>query len=956
MLFYNQIKREFTQASWKRGQAYFREERVSNVRLDGNLVVAQVQGTDEAPYEAAIVMQRGSIFNSDCSCPAHRLYETHCKHVAALCIWVVERGSLLRAGIGGSEDGVAEAEDDGGDHYLVLSDVEKAKADIRIRKLLTTQRVLTTHRFKVRRDQAAGLVFGHDAQQRSFSIPITLPEAVALQEHSIREELARARMQTQNAEPVAFVRGVFANKVLSAISIEAALRYTDPATKAVQVETISHLIRGKEAGTFRTSEGLYLKLLHEFVPVLISIDAAKIVYQGQSALDHLAKLLTHEHRSNIVFHQAVNIEYDNRPLKLTTMNIGKKTDKSRLLTYEFANNHIRFASDELAALAEQGRLSSQYVWKENKLYRFEISLTSLARYANRSGVASNETPTRANFVSDGFSQLEDDSQHPLHPIAAYRLSLELGVENFNVDDDWKEFHEWRKQFEKTRTPPLPKVEYGFELRDYQVNGLSWMWSLYHRGLGALLADDMGLGKTHQVLAFLSSLYRARSKPKLPSLVIAPTSVVAAWEQKLQKYPTGLKYSIFHGKGRVLPESDVSLVLTTYGILQKEAALRNREWHVVVLDEAQAIKNATTISARASRSLKAAYRVAMTGTPIENQSTDLWSIMEFLLPGYLGSLPRFKRLYGSGRETPSEAQAQALKRLVSPFLLRRTKVQVLKELPEKTEEVISCEMTANQKKAYRAFLNSAEATKVRENLTSSGAKIDYASILALLTRLKQVCDHPRLPDLSTGKVKKVKSLDPLDSGKWEAFDELVTEALGSNLKVVVFTQYLGVIDLMSEFLTSKGIGHTELRGDTSDRAVRLKKFAEDPECKVFLCSLLAGGLGIDLTSASVCIHYDRWWNPAKENQATDRLHRIGQTRGVQVFKLQIPGTIEDRIAQIIESKTSLSGTLIEESPLGLKAFSRKELLALLTDPGNGSDEEEHEMPEYQLHATPENRDI
>ncbi|MCM2324419.1 MAG: DEAD/DEAH box helicase, partial [Oligoflexia bacterium] len=416
--------------------------------------------------------------------------------------------------------------------------------------------------------------------------------------------------------------------------------------------------------------------------------------------------------------------------------------------------------------------------------------------------------------------------------------------------------------------------------------------------------------------------------KEPSLVVAPTSVIAAWIQKLKKYDTGLKWHVFHGSGRTLPAKGVDIVLTTYGILHREPELRERQWHVVILDEAQAIKNASTISSRASRMLKSRFRIAMTGTPVENQATDLWSLMEFLLPGYLGSLPRFKRLYGWGREVPTDLQADALKRLVSPFLLRRTKAKVLKELPEKIEEVVHCEMTATQRKAYRECLSGAEASQVRANIVA-GQKIDYANVLALLTRLKQICDHPKLADLTSGKIKKAGSVDPAETGKWETFDELLNEALGSELKVVVFTQYLGMIDLISHHLRTSGVGYTELRGDTPDRGARLERFSQDPECRVFLCSLLAGGLGIDLTSASVCIHFDRWWNPAKENQATDRLHRFGQTRGVQVFKLQIPGTVEDRIANIIESKVQLSGALIEESSLGLKAFSRKELLELLT---------------------------
>jgi SNF2 family DNA or RNA helicase len=355
---------------------------------------------------------------------------------------------------------------------------------------------------------------------------------------------------------------------------------------------------------------------------------------------------------------------------------------------------------------------------------------------------------------------------------------------------------------------------------------------------------------------------------------------------------------------------------------------------VVLDEAQAIKNATTLVSTTARSLKGRYRIAMTGTPVENSANDLWALMDFLIPGYLGSIQRFKRLYAPSRDTGGVGQnINVLKRLVQPFLLRRTKASVLKDLPEKIEQVVECEMTQPQRKEYAAWLNSEDVAQARQAL-EAGGKVNYAHVLAMLTRLKQICDHPGLPGVASIK-NGAAELDPTQSGKWEAFEELLGEALGSNLKVVVFTQYLGMMDLIGKNLLERGIGYTELRGDTQDRGVRLDRFARDPNCKVFVCSLLAGGLGIDLTSASVCVHFDRWWNPARENQATDRLHRFGQTRGVQVFKLQIPGTVEDRIARILESKVALSDALIEESGAGLKSFSRKELLELLTLAPSGS---------------------
>lgn len=972
MLFYSQIKREFKKLTWKRGQTYFRENRVSDVRLDGDLVKGKVRGSDSEAYETGIVMARGTILNSKCSCPAHRLYETHCKHVAAIAIWLVERGSLLRSGAGGNDYGIAESGSISGTvKPLVVISQERAKRDMRLKKLFQAHPILLESSFTLTRSQNAAFIEGKDMDGRRYSVPITLIEAAALTSFTAAQQITAVPTTRTPAEPVTYVRGMFQSRSVAALTVEPALRYMD-STRTMQVVTMNFLQRQRDAGVYKTSLGIELIVppvpgLGTDLPVVGTLGSAKVIFQGPEALEQLGKLLMSKQRNQIVFDASVTSEIDPEPLKLVGFSVGKKGTSSRSLSYEFQAGDMKMTSQELQELQARGHLSNEFVWKDGKIYRLGTSLASLSQHSNRSGVAQGEggkaEPTfdedgqkKQNDLAGAFGALYDGGDHPLHPLAVYRLSLELGVSEVNVDSDWDEYHNWWKVFSKAKIPALPKVAYGFDLRDYQINGLSWMWSLYNRGLSALLADDMGLGKTHQVLALLTSLYsRKTNKPKQPTLVVAPTSVVAAWMQKLEKYDTSLKWHVFHGKGRTLPKTGVDLVLTTYGILQREPLLREREWHAVVLDEAQAIKNSTTLSARAARALKAKYRIAMTGTPVENQATDLWSLMEFLIPGYLGSLPRFKRLYGAGRDPLSEAQAQALRRLTTPFLLRRTKAQVLKELPEKTEEIRHCQMTAIQKKIYRAYLTSAEASNVRASLESSSGRIDYASVLTLLTRLKQVCDHPKLPmmnapkedgegGLSAQRRAKAESINPQESGKWEAFEEILNEALGSNLKVVVFTQYLGMMDLVGESLKSKGVGYTELRGDTMDRAARLLKFSSDPNCKVFVCSLLAGGLGIDLTSASVCIHLDRWWNPAKENQATDRLHRIGQTRGVQVFKLQIPGTVEDRIAGIIENKLALSEALIEESSAGLKGFSRKQLLELLNpniDLGEDADEEDAE---------------
>jgi SNF2 family DNA or RNA helicase len=731
------------------------------------------------------------------------------------------------------------------------------------------------------------------------------------------------------ADAVAYVHLVTRDDGAFGVTVEPALRYLDPLKNTVRVEVVRVLKRLEGALAWKNVQGYRLEIQLENIPVLGSVSANRATYLGQTATQFLGQLLSGEASDRVVLDPALNVTYDPKVLALTRFEVGKKQGNQRSIRFTFSNGKHTIDSEEIRALSEEGRVSSDYVWQGNRIYKLGTSLATIAKHINRSGVNTLEKVSAKPL--EALTQLEDEREHPLHPIAIFRLSLELGALDFQVDESWAEFHEWRANFERKRIPTLPKADYGFDLRDYQHNGLSWIWSLYNRRLCAFLADDMGLGKTHQVLAFLSCLYRnPKNRPNLPSIVVAPTSVVAAWKQKLDRYDTGLKWYVYHGSSRELPPHGVDLIITTYGVLQRDKILRDRDWHIAIADESQAIKNANTSTSRISRALKASFRIAMTGTPVENSATDLWSTMEFLLPGYLGSQQRFKRLYGGKGDTLPAEKSQLIKKLITPFLLRRTKSQVLTELPEKTEEIIPCELTVEQRRIYNDYLQGQEARKIRKNL-EDGTRLDYTGILALLTKLKQVCDHPFLPEI-TGKISGYdgSSVDPNNAGKWDALQEIVGEALGSGLKVVVFTQFLGMLDIMSNWLRREGIGYAELRGDTRDREGMMNRFARDPECKVFLCSLMAGGLGIDLTSASVCIHYDRWWNPARENQATDRLHRIGQTRGVQVFKLQSPNTVEDRIARIIERKIALSGALIEDSSLGLKSFSREELLSLLTE--------------------------
>jgi superfamily II DNA or RNA helicase len=476
------------------------------------------------------------------------------------------------------------------------------------------------------------------------------------------------------------------------------------------------------------------------------------------------------------------------------------------------------------------------------------------------------------------------------------------------------------------TPPQPApsiATYKGDLRRYQQVGYDWLWFLHTNNFHGILADEMGLGKTHQAMVLVLSALQ--KEPGLPNLIICPTSVLDHWESKFQTYSPGLKLVKFHGKERDLRLSGniPPVVLTTYSILSRDMeGLSKIQWNYVVLDEAQKIKNHNAQMSKAARLLKSQHRLALTGTPIENRLTELWSIFDFLMPGYLGSIHDFRARY----EIPitkyqDDKKREILKKIIHPFKLRRLKKDVLTELPPKMEEKRYCALMPAQIVMYKDLVRE-QGSKLIQKLQDESKPVEYIHIFALLTKLKRLCDHPKL--VLNGSTPKGAA-----SGKFELFKEIAEEALEAGEKVVVFSQYLEMLDILGDWLDEAGFRYETLRGSTRNRGKVIEKFQSDPDCNVFLGSLMAGGLGIDLTAASVVIHYDRWWNAAREDQATDRVHRIGQTRGVQVFKLITRGTLEEKIDTMITKKAALMNSVVESDDVVFKAFSRKELIELLT---------------------------
>jgi SNF2 family DNA or RNA helicase len=477
-----------------------------------------------------------------------------------------------------------------------------------------------------------------------------------------------------------------------------------------------------------------------------------------------------------------------------------------------------------------------------------------------------------------------------------------------------------------------------QLRPYQRFGFSWLAFFRRWGLGAILADDMGLGKTIQALALL--LHEKESLGKLPGpvLLVCPTSVVINWQREATRFAPGLKTLVHQGPGRLKNSEfasairEADLVVTSYSLLRiDQEILQPVSWYGVILDEAQNIKNPAAKQTQAARKLKSSFRFALTGTPVENRLNELWSIMQFLNPGYLGSLEKFRREFAIPIERFGDHEATALlKQMVSPFILRRVKSdpRVIQDLPEKMETKELCYLSEEQATLYEAVVkDSLKKVAESDGLERRGL------VLAMLTHLKQVCNHPaqflKQPPERDFNGNHVDGR----SGKLTRLSEMLEEVLATGERALVFTQYAEMGHLLTQYLPQMlNCPVYYLHGGTP-AAVRdqlVSRFQEDDSAPpIFILSLKAGGFGLNLTRASHVFHYDRWWNPAVENQATDRAYRIGQQQNVQVHKFITLGTLEERIDEMIESKVGLVESVIGSGDEWMTELSTDELRELVT---------------------------
>ncbi|MDD2650789.1 MAG: DEAD/DEAH box helicase, partial [Candidatus Cloacimonetes bacterium] len=448
------------------------------------------------------------------------------------------------------------------------------------------------------------------------------------------------------------------------------------------------------------------------------------------------------------------------------------------------------------------------------------------------------------------------------------------------------------------------------MRSYQKSGFAWIKMLEKYRLNGILADDMGLGKTLQAISIIAS-----HPQSFKHLIICPKTLLYNWANEFDKFAPHISYLVYEGlkeeRHALLENMNVQVVLASYAIIQNDLTdLEKFKFHYVIIDEAQHIKNPTTLRAKAIKKLNSVHKLALTGTPLENNIVELWSIFDFLMPGYLPSLPKFRQI---STDHDASDENNPIQRYISPFILRRKKQDVLIELPDKQEQTVFCKMSEIQEQYYVNILNS-----VKQNLVNNDKdSINYIHLLAALTRLRQICDHPYLIDRDV-------QLKPGMSGKVDLFEELAVDAFRSGKKFLIFSQYISMLEILRDVLGKNEIPFEYLDGSTQERQKVIDRFNNNDKIRAFLISLKTGGYGINLTAADTVFIIDPWWNPMVENQAIDRAYRIGQTKKVNVYKLITKGTVEEKIMLLQQNKKDLFDYLIEGGDKILSHLSINEL--------------------------------
>lgn len=519
-----------------------------------------------------------------------------------------------------------------------------------------------------------------------------------------------------------------------------------------------------------------------------------------------------------------------------------------------------------------------------------------------------QTAFDKNGMQVPLSQVGRVSELIDHQTPSHEADIEM-----SLNDRLEELANDLLNFEERQNVKLPKTFKG-ELRGYQQEGVNWLQWLREHNLGGVLADDMGLGKTIQTIAHLA-IEKAEGYGDKPSLIVAPTSVLGNWRRELEKFFPKAQVLTFHGGGRketldTLPAYDV--VLTTYALLARdEEQLAAFEFNLILLDEAQLIKNSRAKVSRAVRKLEAQQKICLTGTPLENHLGDLWSLFDFLMPGFLGAEKSFRKYYSKPIERgENEVRLMALARRIAPFMLRRTKEEVASELPSKSEITCLIDIVGDQRDLYETVRVS-QNRQIQQEILKQGFAQSRMTILNGLLKLRQACCDPRLVDLEA-------AVDVQESAKLDYMLNMLSELIHEGRRVLVFSQFTSMLEIIARELDESEMPYTTLTGQTRNREEVIQEF-QNGGAPIFLISLKAGGTGLNLTSADTVIHYDPWWNPAVERQATDRIYRIGQDKPVFVYKLIAKDTVEEKIASLQKNKQKLFEGVVESQIGSLQSF-------------------------------------
>lgn len=588
--------------------------------------------------------------------------------------------------------------------------------------------------------------------------------------------------------------------------------------------------------------------------------------------------------------------------------------ENNLLNIDFSG--MDFEWEELAEIMQKYRLKKKYHrLKDGSFLKLE----------------ENDAMNFMTSITDGinidYEQIQKGELHlPLYrSMYLERLLQNISSSNVSKNAEYKQFIKNIDQKEIEEEVTIPK-DLCADLRNYQKVGFQWLKLLDQYGLGGILADDMGLGKTVQMLAVILSYIENEEKPN-PTMVVCPSSLALNWYNEIQKFAPSLKAIVIHGnveerESQIKQIENYHIVITSYDLLKRDIDIyrdMNYEFQYVIADEAQYIKNNNTQNAKAIKEIHSKTRYALTGTPIENSLSELWSIFDFIMPGYLFRYKKYKELYEIPIAKDNDENAmQKLKMLIEPFVLRRIKKEVLTELPDKTITVLHNEMQDEQLKLYASYIARAKKEAVRE-INENGFEKSQIKILALLMRLRQICCHPSL---------FLQDYEG-ESSKLSQCTEVIKEAVQAGHKILLFSGYTSMFSILEKELKKEKISYFKLTGQTKvgDRIRLVDEFNENDNIKVFLISLKAGGTGLNLIGADMVIHYDPWWNLSAENQATDRTYRIGQKRNVQVYKLITKNSIEEKIYELQQKKAKLADTMLSTEATFISKLSKEDIMAL-----------------------------